>query len=222
MTSLGVRARLGRILLLTLPFLAAACVSPDSRPVAQPGYECGVGGFDPTQGAAYVLLDEEGRQLRAHWEWTGDADQTLLWVRASATVEGERPLRATDGIGAVTWVRAWTGRSPPPERRLELTSDPADDNRDYSPFVGEFTTDRPEIQRSWTDMAALARGTSTLVALVRDRSGNIVERADIEQAVFTRGEARIAALLEQLRAKAADFRGQCLHVADLYPDIIVT
>ncbi len=221
-TRLELRARLVRIFLVATPLLTCACASLGSRHVAQPGYQCVAGSFDPRQGWAYVHLDEQGRQVHAHWRWTGDVDQTRLWVRASATIEGEGPLRATDGAGAVTWVRAWTDRSRPPQRRLELASGPAPGDRNVARFAGEFARDRPEIQLSWADMTAFARETSTLVVLVRNREGNIVDRADIDRTVLAHGEARIAALLEQLRAKVADFRRNCHHVADLDPEIILT
>ncbi len=202
--------------------LVSACASLGSRHVAQPGYQCVAGSFDPRQGWAYALLDEQGRQVRAHWQWTADVDQRLLWVRASATVEGEGPLRATDGDFAVTWVRAWTDRSRPPQRRLELASGPAAGNRDVVGFAGEFARDRPEVRLGWADLTAFAREASAMVAIVRDRHGNIVDRADIDRAVFAHGEARIAALLEEVRAKVADFRRNCQHVDDLDPEIILT
>ena len=205
--------------LLTLS--ACASLEPPAH-VARPGYRCSVGSGYERGGWANVTLDANGRQVDADWEWRGETENPGLWVIVRNTIHGDNPLRPTDGHAIVSWARPLPGSGRALELRMELTSDPATTYWYDAPFADSFARlMQHSVMTRWADLAAFARGASSLTVVMRDRRGTIVDRAEIDPALFARAAAEIGEALATLRTLSADFRNRCQMVDDVSPQNIV-
>lgn len=213
------------ITLLALLFVLPACLSLD-RHVARLGYQCGVRGPSGSEAWADLTLDQFGRRVRASWgwQWADWKREPRIRIGASAEVVGTGSLRLNDGIANVTWQHR---RSDTAARssisRLELTADPDVRTNLRGPLTSRYEqSDYHSLYLSWADLTNLARPASRLIVIIRGLDGTVLDRFEIDPAALTRAESEVSALLGELNAVAADFRGQCHPVKDIDPEIIVT
>jgi hypothetical protein len=211
---------------LAVPLGLSACTG-GGRPapgahVAKPGYVCNIGVPLENGASAQATLDAAGRQVSARWEWKAADPETFLQIEGVLMVDGPRPLRVQDGYASVQWYVPL----PPAEQRallrLELRADPDSRAWTASGFVGDPRQGgKYLVMASWPDMAAFARGAPRLYAVLRDRQAAIMKRTSVDSALFARGEAQIAATLDGLARKVADFRASCEAIDDIDPVIVL-
>ena len=77
------------------------------------------------------------------------------------------------------------------------------------------------VNADWNDVAAMARGTTQLYLLARDKKGRIFNRVAIESRLFVRAERPIAIAIEKANQMIADPARLCTRVEDLRDDEII-
>lgn len=211
--------------------LLSGCATVDAAPgnAPQPGYRCH---FEQRGSFGVISSDFDvrstGERDGAYIRWdAGNGDFANPWVTGAW-------FRQPDGhfsldYGYISIMRhIWERRlgKPPRPMTLSLELSPtiapimktsrlaSDLQRSGGPF---------HLQLNWSDVAAMARGSSNLYLIARNSRLEVVDQVGLDRTTFARAEPHITSAFETVNRMLADPSGHCSKVEDLRDDdIIVT
>lgn len=210
------------IILLSLALLTGCTtIAAHTEHVAQPGYICRTGNPYVDGASAEAKLDENGKQVRARWEWRNRSFAIPLELSVTSDVVGETPLRIDTGR-AIIRTRG-LGQLQHNERyRLELTADPDAQYWQIGAFAGRFTRNHDLwLQTAWADFLAFSSGASRTFVIVRHEDGELVSRFELPPVHISEGQSEVRNTLHELVELISDYRNRCHYVRDIDPIIVV-
>lgn len=208
---------------------ASAFAQSAIKPPPQPGYYCkaesrGNFGLIETDLAIY----DAGHRQRSsiHWD-AGDGFFQNPWITASFFRRSNERFSLANGYISIMR-HIWDGQrgdlSRPMKLKLELTIPPR--ARSQAPqLVGSLQESGGpfHMDLAWLAATEFVHGSSHLSLVARNKQGGIVDKAELDPAIFDRAQPHILAAFEQAERMISAPQKLCIRSDDLdASDIVVT